>query len=98
MQFRGGLGEVQIFRHCHEIPQVTQFHNVSGRIAPGADFEQEETEITEKWLSVPNGAELSLVAPASRRRYQARPPLSQCHCFLSPPFALVKTQPIAQRY
>jgi hypothetical protein len=29
MQFPGSLGEIQLFRHCHEIAQVTQFHNVS---------------------------------------------------------------------
>jgi hypothetical protein len=28
MQFCGGLGEIQILGHRHEIPQVTQFHNV----------------------------------------------------------------------
>ena len=32
MQFFGGLGEIQILSHRHEIPQVTQFHNVSGSL------------------------------------------------------------------
>jgi hypothetical protein len=27
MQFSGGFGEIQLFRHGHEITQVTQFHN-----------------------------------------------------------------------
>jgi len=44
----GGAGEVELLGHGDEVPQVTQFHNVSGRIVPGADFEQEETEITER--------------------------------------------------
>jgi hypothetical protein len=29
MQFRRGPGEIQIFRHSHEIPQMTQFHIVA---------------------------------------------------------------------
>jgi hypothetical protein len=33
MQFCGGLGEIQILSHRHEIPQVTQFHNVSASLA-----------------------------------------------------------------
>ena len=33
MQLCGGLGEIQNFRHSHEIPQVTQFHIVTGSLA-----------------------------------------------------------------
>jgi hypothetical protein len=33
MQLCGGLGEIQIVRHSHEIPQVTQFHIVTGRLS-----------------------------------------------------------------
>jgi hypothetical protein len=33
MQLCGGLGEIKIFRHSHEITQVTQFHIVPGSLA-----------------------------------------------------------------
>ena len=33
MQLRGGFGEIQVFRHGNEIPQVTQFHIVTGSLA-----------------------------------------------------------------
>ena len=33
MQLTSGFGEIQIFRHRYEIPQVTQFHIVAGSLA-----------------------------------------------------------------
>ena len=33
MQSCGGLGEIEILSHRQKIPQVPQFHNVSGSLA-----------------------------------------------------------------
>jgi hypothetical protein len=33
MQLCGGFGEIQDFRHGHEITQVTQFHILTGSLA-----------------------------------------------------------------